>query len=259
MSSLLQAIVSASSSGSAPAPTYNVYRSGGMNEGASLTVVMEVTNVPGLQTVYWEIVGDSVYNPSQQANPSTDLSSSNGYSGSQVVSGTGTYNLTTLINVADNTLEGVEYYAVKLGTSAGASDIGYYGGFNINDTSYPGTGTPGSGDWLGITYTLTPYTNGTGNPGTANPGDMITWTLTSSPADTSGRRMYYWVDNNDVPSNTWVANGNDGSEVLDGSGVMSFARQVVSNPPVPGVFRMYVGMSLYQGFVTHGYISITAP
>ena len=118
-----------------------------------------------------------------------------------------------------------------------------------------GTGSPGTGTWNGITYTVTPSTNGSGNPGTANPGDTITWTITSN-ASASGITMYWWVDNDAVPSSTWVENSNNGTVTLDGNGTGSFTRTVVSNVPSHGLFRMYVGMSLYQGFVTHGDIGV---
>jgi hypothetical protein len=68
--------------------------------------------------------------------------------------------------------------------------------------------------------------------------------------------MYWWVDNDAVPSSTWVENSNNGTVTLDGNGTGSFTRTVVSNVPSHGLFRMYVGMSLYQGFVTHGDIGV---
>lgn len=135
-------------------------------------------------------------------------------------------------------------------TSSNRTSSGGGGGSTQN-----GTGDPGTGTWNGITYTLTPSTNGIGNPGTAYPGDTITWTITSSPVDTSGRTMYIWVDAFAIPGSNFVENTDNGTFVLDGSGTGTFTLTVSSNP-THNLFIMYVGMSLYQGFVTHGVIGI---
>lgn len=118
-----------------------------------------------------------------------------------------------------------------------------------------GTGSPETITINGIQYTLTPSTNGIGNPGTAYPNDTITWTVTTSPADI-GRTLYIWVDNEAVPISTWVENSNNGTITLDSSGTGTFTRTVVGNPPTHNLFRMYVGFGLYQGFVTHGFIGV---
>lgn len=118
-----------------------------------------------------------------------------------------------------------------------------------------GTGSPESVTVNGIQYTLTPTTNGIGNPGTAYPNDTITWTVTTSPADPS-RLMYIWVDNNAVPTTTWVEGVNDAVMSLDNNGTGTFSLTVVGSPPSHNLFRMYAGFSLYQGFVTHGFIGV---
>lgn len=118
-----------------------------------------------------------------------------------------------------------------------------------------GTGTPQSYSVNGFTYTLTPTTNGIGNPGTAYPNDTITWTVTTSPAD-AGRLLYIWVDNAVVPASDFVENVDNGTITLDGSGSGTFSLTVVASPSVHNLFRMYVGYGLYQGFLTHGEIGI---
>ena len=118
-----------------------------------------------------------------------------------------------------------------------------------------GDGSPGSGSNNGISYTLTPSTNGIGNPGTAYPGDTITWTITSS-ASAAGLTIYWWVDFDAVPSSNWVENSNNGTVTLDGNGSGTFTRTVISGVPSHGLFRMYIGLSLYQGFLTHGNIGV---
>lgn len=117
-----------------------------------------------------------------------------------------------------------------------------------------GDGTPGSVTTNGFTYTLTPTTSGSGSPGTANPGDVITWTVTTSPAD-ANRLLYIWVDNGTLPGSNFVENTDNGTFTLNGSGTGTFTLTVVSNP-THGLFRMYIGYSLYQGFVTHGNIGM---
>ena len=124
-----------------------------------------------------------------------------------------------------------------------------------NPPTFGGTGTPGSSSNSGILYTLTPSTNGIGNPGTAWPNDTITWEVTTSPAD-AGRTLYIWVDNDLVSPSTWVEGSNNGTITLDSSGYGRFTRTVVDNPPGHALFRMYVGRALYSGFVTHGYIGV---
>lgn len=119
-----------------------------------------------------------------------------------------------------------------------------------------GDGSPGSGTYLSTNFTLTPHTNGIGNPGTAYPGDTITWTIQADNSAYNGSTMYYWVDWNAVPANTWVSGGNDGTVVLDNNGTATFSRTVANPVPVHNLFRMYVGFGLYQGFVTHGYIGV---
>ena len=120
-----------------------------------------------------------------------------------------------------------------------------------------GDGAPGSGQltgYSGHTVTLTPSTNGANSPGKANPGDTITWTI-NSDASLNGALVYYWVDNDAVPSTNWTSGGNNGTVTLDASGGGSFSRTVVSNP-LHGLFRMYIGTSLYQGTITHGFIGV---
>lgn len=257
---LSQALFASTGSTVVSPPSYYAGQSGSMGEGTTVNIYIDYTNAIG-STVYWTITPDVNQPALQQADVNADLSSTNGYSGSVNLSGTGTYTVTTLTNIADSTTEGVQYYAVLLGTSPGASDLGYFGWMNINDTSQGtnpmpgGTGTPEAQSWNGILYTLTPSTNGSGNPGSANPGDVITWTITSS-AGAAGITVYWWVDNNAVPANTWVENSNNGTVTLDSNGTGTFTRTVVSSVPTHNLFRMYVGMALYQGFVTHGYIGV---
>lgn len=123
-----------------------------------------------------------------------------------------------------------------------------------------GDGSPGSTFNNGATYTLTPSTNGIGSPGTAYPGDVITWTITSDLSQ-SGRTIIWWVDNNDVPVGNWVENpyystyNNAGSLVLDGNGTGQFSLTVVANP-THGLFRMYISDVLYGGWLTHGFIGV---
>lgn len=123
-----------------------------------------------------------------------------------------------------------------------------------------GDGSQGSAFNNGATYYLTPSTNGIGNPGTAFPGDIITWTINSAPSQ-AGRTIIWWVDNNDVPYTNWVESpyfnmyANAGSVVLDGSGSASWSLTVVQNP-AHGLFRLYISDSLYQGWLTHGYIAV---
>lgn len=123
-----------------------------------------------------------------------------------------------------------------------------------------GDGTQGSTFNNGATYFLTPSTNGIGNPGTAYPGDVITWTI-NSDASQAGREIIWWVDNNDVPASNWVEttnyNGyaNAGSVILDGNGSASFSLTVVQNP-THGLFRMYISDVLYGGWLTHGFIGV---
>jgi len=122
-----------------------------------------------------------------------------------------------------------------------------------------GTGTPGSGylnGYSGHIVTLTPTTNGSGNPHTAYPGDTITWTITSNSSALNGVTVYYWVDNDAVPYTDWTYPQNYGQIVLDSNGNGSFNRTVAANPPQHGLFRMYIGTSLYQGTITHGYIGV---
>ena len=121
-----------------------------------------------------------------------------------------------------------------------------------------GTGTAGTGTLNGHpghTVTLTPSTDGTNSPGTANPGDTITWNITSD-SSLSGVRVYYWVDYDAVTSSTWTSGGNDGYVDLDTNGSGSFSRTVVSIPPVHSLFRMYIGVALHYGTITHGYIGV---
>jgi hypothetical protein len=124
-----------------------------------------------------------------------------------------------------------------------------------------GDGSAYSVDNNGATYTLTPTVNGMGNSGTANPGDVITWTITSA-ASQSGRTIIWWVDNNNVPVNTWVEqpylNGTDnaGSVILDGNGTGSFSLTVANPVPIHNLFRMYISDQLYNGWLTHGYIGV---
>lgn len=118
-----------------------------------------------------------------------------------------------------------------------------------------GTGSPESFTNNGITYTVTPSTNGIGNPGTAYPGDDITWTVTTSPAD-PGRTLYWWVDNATIPASDFVNNIDNGTIALDGNGTGAFTLKVANPPTTHNLFRMYFGYSLYQGFVTHGLIGI---
>jgi hypothetical protein len=125
-------------------------------------------------------------------------------------------------------------------------------------TATGGTGSTGTGHVNvlgggGITVTLTPSTDGTGTPGTAYPGDTITWTITSDPSF-NNIRLYYWVDYDLAPASTWVENSNNGSVILDGAGNASFTRTVAQSAGVK--FRMYIGTGLYQGTVTHGYIGV---
>lgn len=129
-----------------------------------------------------------------------------------------------------------------------------------NDSSYGGYSLEGTGQavtttYNGTMYTLTPSTNGTASPAYANPGDTITWTVTTNTG-AANQTLYIWVDNNTVPANTWVENTNDGTITLDGNGAGSFSLTVVNSVPVHNLFRMYIGMSLYQGFGTHGYIGV---
>lgn len=251
--SLLQAIVAASASGTVEPPNYYLGLSGTYSEGQTLSLYLDYTNATG-STLYWSIISDS-------AIEGADYTTSSGnYSGTTAPSGTGSATLEYINYIADSSTEGTQYFIIRLGTSPGGSDL-ISTGININDTSTGGPmtggdGSAGSGQWNGITYTLTPSTNGSGTPGTANPGDVVTWSITSNPDDTSGRTMHWWVDNNAVPSNTWVENTNNGTVTLDGSGNASFSLTVVSSVPTHALFRMYVGMSLYNGFVTHGYIGV---
>lgn len=123
-----------------------------------------------------------------------------------------------------------------------------------------GDGAPNSTNNNGAFYTLTPSTNGIGNPGTAYPGDVITWTITSD-ASQAGRTIIWWVDNDAVPVSNWYENPNyngtynAGSLVLDGNGTGSFSLTVVANP-THGLFRMYISDALYQGWLTHGFIAV---
>ena len=120
-----------------------------------------------------------------------------------------------------------------------------------------GTGAPGSGyltGYGGHIVTLFPTTNGSGNPHTAYPGDTITWTI-NSDASLNGVTVYYWVDNDAVPYTDWTYPQNYGQIVLDSNGNGSFSKTVVANPQ-HGLFRMYIGTSLYQGTITHGYIGV---
>ena len=119
-----------------------------------------------------------------------------------------------------------------------------------------GDGASGSGTLSGYSGAvfLIPSTNGANSPGKANPGDTITWTI-NSDASLSGVTVYYWVDNDTVPYTDWTYPQNYGQIVLDASGGGSFSRTVVSNPQ-HGLFRMYIGTSLYQGTITHGFIGV---
>lgn len=134
------------------------------------------------------------------------------------------------------------------------------GGGGGGDPTPGGDGSQGSTFNNGATYFLTPSTNGIGNPGTAYPGDVITWTI-NSDASQAGREIIWWVDNDSVPVSNWVENpnyngtGNAGSVVLDGGGNASFSLTVVQNP-THGLFRLYISNSLYQGWLTHGYIGV---
>lgn len=119
-----------------------------------------------------------------------------------------------------------------------------------------GTGSPESSNYNGTIFTLTPSTNGIGNPGTAYPGDVITWVIQANNGNFNGSTMWWWVDYDAVPAGTWVENTNNGTVVLDGSGRATFTRTVANPVPVHNLFRMYVGFGLYQGFVTHGYIGV---
>ena len=119
-----------------------------------------------------------------------------------------------------------------------------------------GDGAPGYGTLVGYSgaVALIPSTNGANSPSKANPGDTITWTI-NSDASLSGALVYYWVDNDAVPSTNWTYTSNMGTVTLDASGGGSFSRTVVSNPQ-HGLFRMYIGTSLYQGTITHGFIGV---
>ena len=144
-----------------------------------------------------------------------------------------------------------------VGRSAGGGGGGGGGPAQGGDGSPMTAGNPYGG---GVGYTITPSTNGVGNPGTAYPGDVITWTI-SSNASQAGKTILWWVDNNAVPVTNWVENpswtsySNAGSVVLDGNGSASFSLTVVANP-THGLFRLYFSEYIYQGFVTHGYIGV---
>lgn len=130
----------------------------------------------------------------------------------------------------------------------------------LNDSAYSGYSLEGTGQavtttYNGTMYTLTPSTNGTASPAYANPGDTITWTVTTNTG-AANQTLYIWVDNDAVPASTWVENTNNGTITLDGNGAGSFSLTVVNSVPVHNLFRMYIGMSLYQGFGTHGYIGV---
>jgi len=137
---------------------------------------------------------------------------------------------------------------------AGSNSLGGGGGGGGAPT---GDGSPGYGTLTGYTSTvaLIPSTNGANSPGKANPGDTITWTINSS-AELSGVTVWWWVDNDAVPTSTWISGGNDGTIQLDSLGGGSFSKTVVAVPPLHGLFRMYIGTSLYQGTITHGYIGV---
>lgn len=127
---------------------------------------------------------------------------------------------------------------------------GTYGGYSLE-----GTGQAVTSTYNGTMYTLTPSTNGTASPAYANPGDTITWTVTTNTG-AANQTLYIWVDNDAVPANTWVENTNNGTINLDSNGAGSFSLTVVNSVPVHNLFRMYIGLSLYQGFGTHGFIGV---
>jgi hypothetical protein len=139
-----------------------------------------------------------------------------------------------------------------------AASQGGGGGFT-GDGSPMTAGNP----FTGVSYTITPSTNGIGSPGTAYPGNIITWDITSQPSE-SGKTIIWWVDNNALPVTNWVGNPNyngnqnAGSVVLDGNGSASVSLEVVGNPTF-GTFRLYFSETLYQGWITHGYIAINSP
>jgi hypothetical protein len=122
-------------------------------------------------------------------------------------------------------------------TSSGGGGVGG-GGFN---------GHPG------VTVQLTPNINGVGAPEQAYAGDTITWTITSD-SSMSGTTIYWWVDNDTAPMSTWESGANSGSVVLDSNGSATFDKKVAQN--INAQFRMYIGVALYFGTVTHGYIGI---
>lgn len=255
--SIIHGIIGSIQGGGSPPPSKyvsNVWYGAAPGEGYSTELHIDVANWDG-STIYWTVVG--MGNPA--ANPLTDMTGS--LSGSY---GPGTGNQSTTVStigfVADNTTEGTEYWGVYVGSSPGANDYYTAGAWPISDLSSGGPmpggdGSPGSGSWAGTNFTLTPSTNGVGNPGTAYSADVITWTIQANNSNYNGQTMYWWVDNNAVPASNWVENSNDGTVVLDSNGSATFSRTVVTNP-THGLFRMYVGFGLYQGFVTHGYIGV---
>ena len=127
-------LATTASKGAVLPPQYTAVQYGANGEGYNAAIYINYSNAVGA-TVYWSINADLNYPTAQQADPTTDLTSDNGYSGSISPTGTGQVLVANLTNVADNLTEGIQYYAIKLGTSAGASDIGYFGGININDLS----------------------------------------------------------------------------------------------------------------------------
>lgn len=132
--------------------------------------------------------------------------------------------------------------------------------YNAFKTSYQG-GAPGIIVHNGVPYTLTPSTNGIGNPYFALPGNQITWTIDSAPSQ-AGNTIIWWVDANSVPVSTWVenpsylGNANAGSVTLDANGSATWSLTVVNPRPTSNLFRLYIGDTLYNGFLTHGWIGM---
>ena len=112
----------------------------------------------------------------------------------------------------------------------------------------------------GQLYTFAVNTNGVGNPLNAFPGDVITWTVTSPGSP--GHTLTWWVDMNTVYDDNFVeqfpANKPIGTITLDGAGIGTFSLTVVSAPPSPNQFMMYIGDSLYQGFLGHPPVTLHA-
>lgn len=113
----------------------------------------------------------------------------------------------------------------------------------------------------GVTYTLTPKVNGDANDSSANPGDVISWTIDSASSE-AGKTIIWWIDGFAVPANDFVENpsysGNSGagSVTLDSNGSATWSLTVVAVPPTHASFRLYISETLYQGWLTHTYVSV---